>query len=84
MNKKGRPADKDEYLSIVMNIMSDSSRLNDLASDLLDNGFSKMTCLELALVACRLGCQTEDLPSKTKAQRDRVEIVKNTFAIYDK
>ena len=48
MNKKGRPADKDEYLSIVMNIMSDSSRLNDLASDLLDNGFSKMTCLELA------------------------------------
>ena len=83
MSKKGRPADKDDYLNIVLNIMSDNSELNTLASDLLDSGFSKMTCLELALVACRLGHQAEDLPSKTKAQRDRVEIVKNTFAIYD-
>ena len=82
MSKKGRPADKDDYLNIVLNIMSDDSRLSTLASDLLDRGFSKMTCLELALVACRLGHQTEDLPSKTKAQRDRMEIVKNTFAIY--
>ena len=83
MSKKGRPADKEDYLNIVLNIMSDNSELSTLASDLLDSGFSKMTCLELALVACRLGHQTEDLPNKTKAQRGRVEIVKNTFAIYD-
>ena len=83
MSKKGRPADKEDYLNIVLNIMSDNSELSTLASDLLDSGFSTMTCLELALAACRLGHQTEDLPSKTKAQRDRVEIVKNTFAIYD-
>ena len=82
MSKKGRPADKEDYLSIVLNIMSDNSQLSTLASDLLDSGFGKMTCLELALVACRLGHQAEDLPSKTKAQRDRLEIVKNTFAIY--
>ena len=82
MSKKGRPADKDEYLNIVLNIM-DSGPSHTFASDLLDSGFSKMTCLELALVACKLGYQSEELPNRTEAQRDRIEIIENSVVNFE-
>ena len=81
MKQKGRPADKDEYLNIVLNIMTDHSH-GEQSCDLLDTGFSKMTCVELALVACQLGYRPKDLPSRTKAQKDRIEIIENFVAIH--
>ena len=86
MNKKGRPADKDEYVNIVLNLLIQKANREDsncFTVDLMASGLNKMTCLELAIIACRLGYQSEDLPSRTSAQRDRIEIIENSVAIFE-
>ena len=86
MNKKGRPADKDEYVRIVLNLLTQKANRNNLscfAVDLMAIGLNKMTCLELAIIACRLGCQSEDLPSRTSAQQGRIEIIENSVVNFE-
>ena len=51
--------------------------------DLMAAGLNKMTCLELSVIACRLGYQSEDLPSRTKAQKDRIEIIENSVVNFE-
>ena len=85
MNKKGRPADKDEYVSIVMKLLfrKELPVLTPFMVDLMAAGLNKMTCLELAVIACRLGYQAEHLPNRTKAQRDRIEIIENSVVNFE-
>ena len=86
MNKKGRPADKDEYVNIVLNLLTQKANrknLNCFTVDLMAGGLNKMTCLELAIIGCRLGYQPEDLPSRTNAQRDRIEIIENSVVNFE-
>jgi hypothetical protein len=63
MIKKGRPADKDKYVHIVLDLLirKQSSSLTPFMMDLMAVGLNKMTCLELAVIACRLGYQAEYL-----------------------
>ena len=86
MNKKGRPADKDEYVRIVLDLLirkQSSPMCSMWTCDLMTIGLNKMTCLELATIACRLGHQSEKLPNRTKAQRGRIEIIENSVAIFE-
>ena len=85
MIKKGRPADKDKYVHIVLDLLirKQSSSLTPFMMDLMAVGLNKMTCLELAVIACRLGYQAEYLPSRTEAQRDRIEIIENSVVNFE-
>ena len=74
MTKKGRPADKDKYVGVVLNLLTRGSDRKD-ATDLISAGLNKMTCLELATIACKLGYRSENLPSRTQAQRDRINTI---------
>ena len=82
MTKQGRPADKDKYVSAVLNLLTKGSDRED-ATDLMVTGLNKMTCLELATIACRLGYRSENLPSRTKAQRDRIDIIKTSVVNFE-
>ena len=85
MNKKGRPADKDEYVRIVLDLLirKELPVLTPFMVDLMAAGLNKMTCLELAVIACRLNYRAEHLPNRTKAQRDRIEIIENSVVNFE-